>query len=81
VYTEETVIKKLVQHGNSAALIIDKPIMELLKMDVDTPVEVSTDGRILTISPVRNKKAAAALRAALQKVNRKHGKTLRRLAK
>jgi antitoxin MazE len=74
-------IKKLVQHGNSAALIIDKPILELLKMDVDTPVEVSTDGRILTISPVRNEKTAAAFRAALRRVNRRHGKTLRRLAR
>lgn len=74
-------IKKLIQHGNSAALIIDKPILELLNMDVDTPVEVSTDGRILTISPVRDQKAATAFRAALDKVNRKHGRTLRRLAR
>lgn len=74
-------IKKLVQHGNSAALIIDKPILELLNMDVDTPVEVSTDGRTLTISPVRDQEAATAFRAALDKVNRKHGRTLRRLAR
>ena len=74
-------VKKLVQHGNSAALIIDKPIMQLLNMDLDTPVEVSTDGKTLTIAPVRDQKAADALRAALEKVNRKHGKTLRRLAR
>ena len=74
-------VKKLVKHGNSAALIIDKPIMQLLNMDVHTPVEVSTDGRTLTISPVRDQKASDALRSALEKVNRKHGKALRRLAK
>ena len=81
MFVDGVVVKKLVQHGNSAALIIDKPIMQLLNMDVDTPVEVSTDGKSLTISPVRDREAAPALRAALEKVNRKHGKTLRRLAK
>ncbi len=37
-------IKKLIQHGNSSALIIDKPILELLKIDGDTSLELSTDG-------------------------------------
>ena len=73
-------VKKLIQHGNSAALIIDKPVLELLNMGVDTPVEVSTDGRTFTISPVRDQKAATAFRAAMEKVNRTHGKTLRVLA-
>ena len=74
-------IKKLVSHGNSAALIIDKPIMELLKVDMDTPLEISTDGRNLIISPVENGKKEKKFRAALEKVNRSHGKTLKKLAK
>lgn len=74
-------MKKLIQHGNSAALIVDKPILELVNMDVDTPVEVSPDGRTLTISPVRDQKAAAAFRTAVDKVNGKQGKTLHRLAR
>ncbi len=31
-------IKTLVQHGNSAALIIDKPILELLGVNLETPL-------------------------------------------
>jgi len=73
-------IKKMVSHGNSAALIIDKPILEILKIDMDTPLEVSTDGKNLIISPVLDAKREARFRAALQKVNKKHGKTLRKLA-
>lgn len=73
-------IKKLVSHGNSAALIIDKPIMELLKVDMDTPLEVSTDGRNLIISPVENEKREKRFSAALEKINKTHGKTLRKLA-
>jgi antitoxin component of MazEF toxin-antitoxin module len=47
------VIKKLTRHGNSLALVIDKPILELLKITRDTPLEITTDGQTLTISPSR----------------------------
>jgi len=74
-------IKKLVAHGNSAALIIDKPILDLLKVDMKTPLEVSTDGRSLIISPVENDKREKRFRAAMEKVNKSHRKTLQKLAK
>jgi antitoxin component of MazEF toxin-antitoxin module len=73
-------IKKLVSHGNSAALIIDKPILEMLKIDMDTLLEISTDGTNLIISPVRDKRREKKFRAALEKVNKRHGRTLKRLA-
>jgi len=81
VLKEEKMIKKLVAHGNSAALIIDKPILDLLKVNMTTPLEVSTDGKNLIISPVENEKRETRFRAALDKVNKAHGKTLRKLAK
>ena len=74
-------IKHLTTHGNSLALIIEKAILELLKITPATPLEIETDGRILIVSPVRNPKREARIEAALTKVNRKHGKTLKRLAK
>ncbi len=73
-------IKKLTVHGNSAALIIDKPILELLGITMETPLEVSTDGRSLVISPVPDVRREGRVRAALRKVNRGHGETLRKLA-
>ena len=73
-------IKKMVTHGNSAALIIDKPILEMLKIDMDTLLEISTDGTNLIISPVRDKNREKKFRAALEKVNKKHGRTLKKLA-
>lgn len=73
-------IKKLVSHGNSAALIIDKPIMELLKVNMKTSFEVTTDGRNLIISPVESGKREKRFRAGLEQVNKAHGKTLRKLA-
>lgn len=48
-------VKKIIQHGNSSALIIDKPIMELLHVNDDTLLKISTDGSNIIISPVKNK--------------------------
>ncbi len=73
-------IKKLVSHGNSAALVIDKPILELLRVNMDTPLEIATDGKSLIISPVADDRREKKFRAALEKVNRRHAGSLRRLA-
>ncbi len=77
---EVVMIKKLVSHGNSAALIIDKPILQLLKVDEDTALEVTTDGRNLIISPVEDGMREKKFKAALEKVNKVHRKTLKKLA-
>ncbi len=73
-------IKKLVTHGNSAALIIDKPILDLLKVDMDTPLEITTDGTSLIVSPVEGTARETRFRKSLAKVNRDHTSTLKRLA-
>ena len=69
-------VKKLVRHGNSSALIIEKPILDLLSIGQETPLEITTDGERLIITPLDPK-----VSASLKKVNKKHGKTLKRLAK
>ena len=73
-------VKHLTQHGNSAALVIDKPVLELLRITIKTPLELTTDGRNLIISPVRDGKRQTRVRVALEAINRRHGKTLKALA-
>lgn len=73
-------VKRLTQHGNSKALILDKAVLELLRITKDTLLELATDGRNLIISPVRDAKRARRFRSALEAVNRRHGKTLKALA-
>jgi len=74
-------IKKLIQHGNSSALIIDKPIMELLNIDFETPLELSTDGNSIIISPVKDKSRLEKLNKSLNKINNQFNSTLKKLAK
>lgn len=73
-------IKKLTKHGNSLALVIDKGVLELLNIDDKTPLDISTDGKILLISPVRDEKRKRQFEEALEKVNKKYGRALKRLA-
>ncbi|MBI3322601.1 MAG: AbrB/MazE/SpoVT family DNA-binding domain-containing protein [Candidatus Omnitrophica bacterium] len=74
-------IKHLTQHGNSAALIIEKGVLELLHITLKTPLELTTDGRNLIVSPVRNAKREQRFRAAMEAVHRQHAKTFKALAK
>jgi antitoxin component of MazEF toxin-antitoxin module len=73
-------IKKLTRHGNSLALVIDKGVLDLLDIDDKTPLDISTDGKILLISPVRDAKRRRKFEEALEKTNKKYGRALKRLA-
>jgi antitoxin MazE len=75
-------IKKLVRHGNSRALVIEKPILELLNIDDDTEIEIITDGDALIMRPVRagTIRREAFERAAEDAVTR-YGSVFERLAK
>ncbi len=74
-------IKKLAKHGNSLALIIDRPILELLRIDQDTPLEVTTDGRAIFLRPVKDETHRERVRQVAKRVMDTHEATLRKLAK
>ncbi len=72
--------KTLIKHGNSLALVIDKPILKMLRISADTPLELTSNGDALLVSPVRNNSRQKKLRVSLDKINRKFGEDLKRLA-
>lgn len=74
-------VKKLTKHGNSHALVIDRPVMDLLKINAETPLEISTDGAVLIVTPVRDEKRQKKFKDALQKTNNKYGRMLKNLAR
>jgi antitoxin component of MazEF toxin-antitoxin module len=72
-------VKKLIQHGNSSALVIDKPIMEILNITNETSFELSTDGRNLILSPQIENNQENKIMHSLEKINKKYGTVLKRL--
>ena len=73
-------VKKLTKTGNSLALVLDKPILDRVKIDADTPLEVSTDGDVILISPVRDRRRTARLKRIVEEAHRQYGGVFRRLA-
>ena len=73
-------IKTLTKHGNSWALVIDKPVLELLNINPETPLKIRTDGQTLIIAPAEDSARKQKFRGALAETNRRFGKALKRLA-
>jgi antitoxin component of MazEF toxin-antitoxin module len=80
-------IKSLTRHGNSWALVIDKPILDLLKINPEQPVQLSTNGQRLTIeaAPAEDDATAKAahrdqVNAASERIHKRHAGAFRKLA-
>jgi antitoxin component of MazEF toxin-antitoxin module len=72
--------KKLTKTGNSVALVLDRPLLEKTGIDLDTPLEVSTDGDVIVISPIRGKARTAKLKRAADRAHDEFAGAFRRLA-
>ena len=73
-------VKHLTKDGNSLALVLDHGVLDLLEIDTETPLSITTDGKSLIVSPVRDAKRLKTLRVALREGNRRYGRMLKRLA-
>jgi antitoxin component of MazEF toxin-antitoxin module len=76
-------IKKLVRHGNSRALVIDKPVLDLLGLGEDAEFEISTDGTSLLITPLRQYDAGrnVTFDLAAEEATVRYGSVFRKLAR
>ena len=72
--------KKLTKTGNSLALVLDKPLLDRVGINASTPLEVSTDGQVIVISPVRARRRTARLKRVVEDVHRRYSGAFRRLA-
>jgi antitoxin component of MazEF toxin-antitoxin module len=73
-------VKTLTKHGNSLALLIDKPILELLRIDAHTHLRITTDGDVLIVSPVRGAEREKKIAVAETWAHKKYGRMFKRLA-
>ena len=74
--------KRLQAVGNSSGIIIDKPILELLRITPDTELDISTDGERLIVTPIRSDSTRKQkLARAQERALKNHERTFRKLAK
>jgi antitoxin MazE len=72
--------KKLTRTGNSLALVLDKRLLDRVGIDADTPLDVSTNGQVIVVSPVRGRRRTARLKGIVAEAHRRYGGVFRRLA-
>jgi antitoxin component of MazEF toxin-antitoxin module len=72
--------KKLTRTGNSLALVLDRELLAATGIRAGTPLEVSTDGEVIVISPVRSAKRTERLRAVMERAHGRYAGVFRRLA-
>lgn len=73
-------VKKLTKHGNSLALVIDRPILDLLKIDTDTALDISTDGHRLIVAPAEPSERRQKFEAAQRTAHKRYGRAFKKLA-
>jgi antitoxin MazE len=73
-------IKKLTRTGNSLAIVLDKPLLETLGIDENTELELSTNGQVLVLTPMRDPAREKKLKKILEELDREYGGVFRRLA-
>lgn len=72
--------KKLTRTGNSVALVLDRELLEAAGLRAGATVEVSTDGEVIVISPVRAQARTDRLKRVMERAHDRYAGVFRRLA-
>jgi len=72
--------KTLTKQGDDFAVTIEKSILESLGVSSETALELSTDGRSLILTPVRDGEDEQKFQAALTDVHQRFGDAMKKLA-
>lgn len=73
-------LKTLARHGNSMALVIEKPILELIGAQPETLFDITTDGKSLIVTPVKTKEQGKKIMDEAEKIKQKYYDVLKKLA-
>jgi antitoxin component of MazEF toxin-antitoxin module len=73
-------IKMLKKHGNSMALVIEKPMMEALGITEETPLQITVNGNALVITPANVGVGPERMNAVIKEIRKRYGPMLKRLA-
>jgi len=72
--------KRLTRTGNSVAVVLEKPLLEAVGIEADSEVEISTNGDVIVITPVRDERRRRKLKKILDELDEQYAGVFRRLA-
>lgn len=73
-------ITNLVKHAAGWGVVIDPSLLDRLQIRPGDPVEISSDGKTITIAPGERSVGKDEVRAARKKVNARFRKAFQKLA-
>ena len=73
-------IKTLKKHGNSMALVIEKPMMEALGITEETPLQLTVNGNALVVTPANVGVGPERVKVVIKEIRKRYGPMLKRLA-
>lgn len=74
--------KKLVKHGNSLALLIEKPLLKILGIDEQTNLHIKIEGNSLIVEAEGNRQARKhEIREIAQEIMDQYDPVFRKLSK
>jgi antitoxin component of MazEF toxin-antitoxin module len=74
-------VKRLVRSGKSLALVIDEPLLAILGIDAETELELSTDGDVLLVTPVRDQRRLSRFQELVAEAHEGYGGVFRLLSR
>lgn len=72
--------KKPIVAGNSLAVVLDKAVLEKTGITRDTLLEISTDGDVVVLSPVREQARTERLQGIANGIFARHAAAFKKLA-
>ena len=73
-------ITKLTRQGDDFELVIDERLLEALEIDAETELEMSIDGAVLVVAPIRDRRRAKELAGIVEKAHERYSGVFERLA-
>ncbi|HET6262668.1 MAG TPA: AbrB/MazE/SpoVT family DNA-binding domain-containing protein [Chloroflexia bacterium] len=70
---------RLVQHGDSLALLLESAVLEQLNINLDSKLDIVTDGDSIIVT-VRDEERRAKLHRIMEEMNDEYGEVFKRLA-
>ncbi len=74
-------VKTLQKHGNSHALVIEKPLMEAMGITAETQLQVTVSGSAMIVAPVNVGVGREAVASSIKKLRPRYEGMLKNLAK
>lgn len=72
--------KKLTRTGDGVALVLDKPLLDAVGLTEDSEVEVSTDGEVVMVAPIRDAARRRKVQRILNELDDEYGGVFKKLA-